>query len=58
MKKIRNFLKGVKKELTHVKWPKKEDMIKFSIATFILMVFVGLFYTFFDVIMVFLAEYL
>jgi len=58
MKKVRNFLKGVKKELTHVKWPKKEDMIKFSVATLILMLFVGLFYTFFDVIMVFLAQYL
>ncbi len=45
MKKIKKFFSEVKKELSKVKWPTKKDMIKYSIATIVMViVFAGLFY--------------
>ena len=33
MKRTMQFLAGVRKEATKVKWPTKKEMIKYSIAT-------------------------
>ena len=45
MKKIKKFFSEVKKELSKVKWPTKKDMVKYSIATIVMViVFAGLFY--------------
>ena len=33
MEKIREFFKGVRKEMSKVHWPTKKDMTKYSIAT-------------------------
>ena len=45
MKKIMQFLAGVRKEAAKVKWPNKKEMIKYSIATltiiFIFVIFFG-----------------
>ena len=32
MQKIKKFFAGVKKEMSRVRWPKKKDMIKYSVA--------------------------
>jgi len=42
MKKIKGFLKDVKKELTKVKFPSKKDMFKYSVTTVLFIVFFAL----------------
>ncbi len=45
MKKIKKFLSEVKQELGKVKWPNRKDMVKYSIATIIFVIFfAGFFY--------------
>ena len=43
MKKIKNFLSEVKKELGKVKWPNRKDMVKYSIATISFVIFFAVF---------------
>ena len=45
MKKIARFFVNVKKEMKKVRWPKKKEMIKFSIATICVLCFFMLFFT-------------
>ena len=45
MKKIARFFANVKKEMTKVRWPKRKEMIKFSIATIAIILFFMLFFT-------------
>ncbi len=45
MKKIKKFLSEVKKELGKVKWPNRKDMVKYSVATIVFVIFfAGFFY--------------
>ena len=44
MKKIKKFFKEVGKEFSKVKWPSKKDMVKYSIATIIFVIFFALFF--------------
>ena len=48
MKKIIKFFKGVKKEISRVRWPNKKEMIKYSIATLVFILFFALFFYGFD----------
>ena len=48
MKKIARFFVNVKKEMKKVRWPKKKEMIKFSIATLIVICFFMLFFSLSD----------
>ena len=45
MKKIVRFFTGVKKELKKVRWPKKKEMVVYSVATiciiFFFMILIG-----------------
>ena len=50
MKGIKKFFGEVRKELSKVKWPSKKDMVKYSIATIIFVIFCGLFFYAIDVI--------
>ena len=45
MKKIARFFVSVKKEMKKVRWPKKKEMIKFSIATISVLCFFMLFFS-------------
>lgn len=38
------FLKSVKKEMSKVKWPDKKYMIKYSIATFAMIISVSVYF--------------
>ncbi|MDD2504764.1 MAG: preprotein translocase subunit SecE [Bacilli bacterium] len=40
----KRFLKEVKEELKKVKWPSKEDMTKYTIATLAFLVIFGLYF--------------
>lgn len=44
MKKIARFLVGVKSELKKVRWPKKKEMITYSLATISFILFFGVFF--------------
>ena len=45
MKKIIEFFKNVKKEMENVRWPNKEEMLLYSVATFGCIIFFSLFFT-------------
>lgn len=45
MKKLARFFVGVRKELKKVRWPKKKEMIKYSVSTICIIVFFMLFFT-------------
>ena len=39
MKKIKEFFKDVKKEISKVKWPTKKNMVKYSLTTILFVLF-------------------
>ena len=43
-KAIVNFFKGVKSEMGRVTWPSKKEMIKYTLATVVFIVFFALFF--------------
>ena len=50
IKSIARFFANVKKEMKKVRWPKRKEMIKFSIATIAIVIFFMLFFTASDAI--------
>ena len=48
--KFRVFCNGVKSEFCKVHWPDKKDMLKYSIATIVFIVFFALFFYLIEVI--------
>ena len=54
--KKKHFLGEVKDEMAKVKWPSKKDMIKYSIATIVFVVFFALFFYAIDMIIALLKE--
>lgn len=44
------FFKEVKDEVSKVKWPSKKDMVKYSIATIVFVIFFALFFYLIDLI--------
>lgn len=47
---IFGFFKEVKNEVSKVKWPSKKDMLKYSIATIVFVIFFALFFYLIDFI--------
>ena len=50
MKAVARFFVNVKKEMKKVRWPKKKEMLEFSIATLVVICFFMLFFTASDLI--------
>ena len=50
MKKIKEFFKDVKKEVSKVKWPTKKNMIKYTVTTVVFIVFFALLFFALDAI--------
>lgn len=48
MSKIGKYFSGVKKEVSRVRWTKKNDLIKYSIATVCFVLFFGIFFYLID----------
>ena len=48
--KFRIFCHGVVSEFKKVHWPSKKDMVKYSIATIVFVIFCGLFFYAIDII--------
>ena len=52
----KGFLHEVKLEMDKVKWPSKKDMVKYSIATIVFVIFFALFFYGIDLILALLKE--
>lgn len=52
----KGFLHEVKAEMDKVKWPSKKDMIKYSIATIVFVIFFALFFYGIDLVLALLKE--
>lgn len=48
--KKESFFTGVKKEMKHVRWPLKKEMVKYSIATLSFIIFFALFFALTDLV--------
>ena len=44
MKKIIEYFKGVKKEISRIKWTNKKELVKYSISTILFVIFFGVFF--------------
>lgn len=53
---IIKFFKEVRSEVSKVKWPSKKDMVKYSLATIIFVIFFALFFYGIDAIIALLKE--
>lgn len=51
MKKIARFFVGVKKELKKVRWPKKKEMVVYSVSTICIIVFFMVFFVGIDALL-------
>ena len=51
MKRIARFFVDVKKELKRVRWPKKKEMVVYSSATILSIVFFMAFFTLIDIVL-------
>lgn len=55
-KKISNWFKSVIKEVSKVRWTPKKEMIKYSIATIVFIIFFALFFYAIELLMAFLKS--
>ena len=44
------YFKGVKKEISRIKWTSKKDLVKYSVSTVAFMVFFGIFFYLIDLL--------
>ncbi len=54
--KFKYFCHGVKSEFEKVHWPSKENMVKYSIATIVFVIFCALFFYAIDVVFAFIRS--
>ena len=57
MNKIASFFAGVRKEMERVRWPKKEEMIKYSVALLVCIIVLALFFVASDFIIAFIRTF-
>lgn len=50
MKKIVDYFKGVKKEVSRIKWTSKKDLLKYSVASILFVMFFGVFFYVIDLL--------
>ncbi len=53
MKKISNFFKDVKKEISKVIWPNNNNMVKYTTITIVFIVFFAVFFLSIDFVVAF-----
>lgn len=56
MKKIIDYFKGVKKEVSRIKWTSKKELLKYSVSTIIFMLFFGVFFYAVDILVALLRS--
>ena len=50
------YFKGVKKEVSRIKWTSKKDLLKYSISTIVFMLFFGVFFYAIDLLVALLRS--
>lgn len=50
------YFKGVKKEISRIKWTNKKDLVKYSVSTVTFMVFFGVFFYLVDLLVAILRS--
>lgn len=56
MSKIVDYFKGVKKEVSRIRWTSKKELIKYSVSTVVFMVFFGVFFYAIDLLVAILRS--
>ena len=56
MKKLVDYFKGVKKEVSRIKWTSKKDLLKYSVASIIFVMFFGVFFYVIDLLVALLRS--
>ena len=56
MKKIVDYFKGVKKEVSRIKWTSKKDLLKYSVASILFVMFFGVFFYVIDLVVALLRS--
>lgn len=56
MSKIADYFKGVRKEISRIKWTSKKDLLKYSISTIVFMLFFGVFFYAIDLLVALLRS--
>ena len=54
--KMVEYFKGVKKEVSRIKWTSKKDLVKYSVSTIIFMIFFGVFFYAIDLLVALLRS--
>ena len=55
-KGIKSYFKGVKKEIGRIRWTSGKDLLKYSIATIIFVIFFGLYFYLIDLAVAFIRS--
>ena len=55
-KGIIDYFKGVKKEVSRIKWTSKKDLLKYSVASILFVVFFGVFFYVIDLVVAILRS--
>ena len=50
------YFKGVKKEISRIRWTSKKELLKYSVSTVVFMLFFGLFFYAIDLLVVLLRS--
>jgi len=50
MKKVVDYFKGIKKEISRIKWTSKKDLLKYSVASILFVMFFGIFFYAIDIL--------
>lgn len=58
MKKLIEYFKGVKKEISRIKWTSRNELIKYSVSTIVFMLFFGVFFYLIDFLSALVRSYL
>ena len=56
MKKIIDYFKGVKKEISRIKWTSRKDLLKYSVSTALFVLFFGVFFYVIDILVALLRS--
>ena len=56
MKKLVEYFKGIKKEISRIKWTNKKDLLKYSVSTVVFMLFFGVFFYAIDMLVALLRS--
>ncbi len=56
MSKISDYFKGVKKEISRIRWTSKKELVKYSLSTIVFMTFFGVFFYVIDLLVAILRS--